>query len=365
VRVLDFTVGEPDQPTPRHILEAGKAALEAGKTKYPPASGEGELRAAVARRYREDFDFAFAPENVVATVGGKQGLAVLCQAVLDAGSEMVIPTPAWPTFGEAVRVAGGRPVFLPLSEQGGFRLTARAVARVVGPRTRVVLVNTPSNPTGAVVDPPELLAIARLARRRGFLLVYDDTYAHLVYPPRVPASLREVSEVAGDRLVVLGTASKTYCMTGWRVGWIVGPRPLVDAVTALNSHSVQGPATFAQLAAAAALNGPQDVVRLLVEEYDRRRAFIHRAIAAVPGISCLVPEGAFYLFPNAARHLTRAVPDTVALATRLLEETAVAVVPGDAFGAPGYFRLSFATSMADLEEGARRIAEAFAAGSRR
>ncbi|OFV89092.1 MAG: hypothetical protein A2V74_05535 [Acidobacteria bacterium RBG_16_70_10] len=364
VRVLDFTVGEPDQPTPRHIAEAGKAAIDAGRTKYAPAAGLPELRAAVAHRYREDFGVSFAPEDVVATIGGKQALALLYQAVLDRGSEVVIPTPAWPTFAEAARVAGGRPVFVPLRAAAGFRVTAKAIARALTPRTKVVIVNSPSNPTGAVADPAEIEKIARLARRRGFLLVYDDTYAHLVFDSGGPASLRAVREAAGDRLVVVGTASKTYCMTGWRVGWVIGPRALAEAGAALNSHSVQSPATFAQLAAVEALTGPQDVVRELAEEYRRRRAFIHPAIAGIPGVACPEPAGGFYLFPDVSRHLSREIPDTVALATRLLEDKGVAVVPGEGFGAPGYLRLSFASAMADLREGARRIADALVAPGR-
>jgi aspartate aminotransferase len=354
VRVLDFTVGEPDQPTPPHVLAAGQAALAAGRTRYAPASGLAELRAAIARRYRQDFSVAFAAEEVTVTVGGKQALALLYQAVLERGSEVVVPVPAWPTFAEAARVAGATPVFVPLSEKGRFRLTARAVARALSPRTRAVVVNSPSNPTGAVVDPRELVAIARLARRHGFWLVYDDTYARLAFRP--PPDLAGVKEAAGGNLVVVGTASKTYSMTGWRVGWVMGPRLLADACAALNSHSVQGPATFAQVAAVEALAGPQDVVVERAAEYRRRRDFVHAAMAAVPGVTCLEPEGGFYVFPDVTRCLSREVPDTVALATRLLEEEAVAVVPGEGFHAPGFFRLSFAAPFADLREGARRIA---------
>jgi aspartate aminotransferase len=363
VRVLDFTVGEPDQPTPRHVVEAGKAALDAGRTKYAPAAGLPELRAAVARRYREDFAVDFAPEDVVVTVGGKQGLALAYSAIVDRGSEVVVPIPAWPTFAEAARIAGGSPVLLPLSEKTGFRITARAVARALTSRTRAVVVNSPSNPTGAVTAPGELLAIARLARKHGFWLLYDDTYAQLVFEAGGAPELQRVKDAAGGRLVVVGTASKSYCMTGWRIGWLIGPRALVDAATALNSHSVQGPATFAQLAAAEALTAPQDAVRALAAEYRRRRDFIHSAVATLPGVSCARPEGGFYVFPDVSRCLSQEMPDTIALCTRLLEEKAVAVVPGEGFHAPGFFRLSFATAFEDLQEGARRLAE-FVTGHR-
>jgi aspartate aminotransferase len=241
------------------------------------------------------------------------------------------------------------------------------VAKAITPKTRAVVVNSPSNPTGAVIEPEELLKIARLARSHGFWILYDDTYAHLVFRPEGPPALQAVKDAAGGHLVVVGTVSKTYCMTGWRVGWVMGPRALAEACTALNSHSVQGPATFAQVAAAEALTAPQDVVREMAAEYRRRRDFIHPAIAAIPGVTCPEPEGGFYVFPDVTRCLSKEVPDTVALGTRLLEEKAVAVVPGEGFHAPGFFRLSFATAFEDLQEGARRIADFLAehAGRRR
>jgi aspartate aminotransferase len=361
VRVLDFTVGEPDQPTPAHVVAAGKAAIDAGRTKYAPASGLPELRSAVVHRYREDFDVGFAPEEVSVAVGGKQALALLYQAILDRGSEVVVPAPAWPTFAEAARVAGATPVFVTLTDRTGFRVTARAIAKALTPRTRAVVVNSPSNPTGAVIDPEELLKVARLAKKHGFWLLYDDTYAHLVFRQGGPPALQAVRDAAGANLVVVGTVSKTYCMTGWRVGWVMGPQALVEACTALNSHSVQGPATFAQLAAAEALTASQEPVRAMAAEYRRRRDFVHPAVARMPGVTCAEPEGGFYVFPDVRRCLSRELPDTVALTTRLLEEKAVAVVPGEGFHAPGYFRLSFAAAFEDLQEGVRRLGE-FLAG---
>ena len=361
VKVYDFTVGEPDQPTPRHVAEAGKAAIDSGQTKYAPAAGIPELRAAIAERYRADFGLSVAVEEVVVGVGGKQALALLYQAILDRGSEVVIPIPAWPTFAEAARVAGGVPAFVPLHVEDGYRVSASAVARKVGPKTRAVLINSPSNPTGAVIPPAELLKLARLAKQRGFWLVYDDTYAHLSFASDgQPQALQEVKDAAGGHLVVVGTASKSYCMTGWRIGWILGPKALADAATALNSHSVQGPATFAQVAAAHALKGPQDEVSRLLAEYRRRLDFIHPRISGIPGVVCPRPDGAFYLFPDVSRCLSKALPDTLALGTKLLEEKAVAVVPGEGFQAPGSFRLSFATAFEDLQEGAARIEAFFA-----
>jgi len=361
VQVYDFSVGEPDQGTPRHVAAAGVAAIEAGRTRYAPAPGLPELRAAVAARYREDFQVAFAPEEVAITVGGKQALYLAGQALLDAGDEVIVPSPCWPTFTEAVRLAGGRPVLAPTREADGFAVTARLLAKAVGPRTRAVILNSPCNPTGAVVEAEELLAIGRLARRRGFTVVYDDTYAQLVFSRPRDWGLQALRDLLGERLVILGTASKSYCMTGWRIGWVLGPRAVVDACAALASHSTQSPATFAQLGAVTALTGPQEFVGELLLEYRRRRDFVHEALLAIPGVSCVLPRGGFYAFPNLRRYLSREIPTTLELGRRLLEEKQVAVVPGEGFSAPGYLRISFARPLQDLREGVRRIAE-FLAG---
>jgi aspartate aminotransferase len=364
VRIYNFTVGEPDQPTPDAIVAAAREALEAGRTKYAPAGGLPELRAAVAARYRQDWGTSFAPEQVTVTVGAKQALAQIYTAILDRGGEVVVPTPHWPTFAEAARIAGGRPVLLPLAARDGFRLTARAVSRVLGPRTRAVLVNSPCNPTGAVVAPDELVKIARLVRRRGIFMILDDTYAHLMFRRGVAPPLDRVAAAAGDRLAVAGTMSKAYCMTGWRLGWVIGSRALAAACAALNSHSIQSPATFVQVAAARALRGSQKAVRDLAAEYRRRMGAVQPRIDALPGIVCPEPEGGFYLFPHVGDRLSEELPDTVTLSERLLEEQGVAVVPGEGFGAPGHLRLSLATSLEDLREGVRRLADFFSARER-
>ena len=354
--ILDFSVGEPDQATPAHIKEAAMAALRADRTRYTPAAGIPELRAAVALRYRQDFNVVFGPEEVAVTMGGKQALYLVCNALLDRGDEVVIPTPHWPTFSEAVRLAGGRPVVAQTREKDAFRVTARLVAKSVTTRTKAVLVNSPGNPTGAVIGDAELLAIARMAQRQKFTILYDDTYARMTFGGAEPADLQKVRDVAGDRFVVLGTASKSYCMTGWRIGWIMGPRPLIDACAALVSHSTQCPTSFAQVGAVEALTGPQRFVSDQTDEYQRRRDTLHTALNAIEGLTCVLPDGAFYLFPNVTRYLSKKIPDDVRLATAILEEARVAVVPGEAFGGPGHIRISFARPMDELTEGARRIA---------
>lgn len=361
--VLDFSVGEPDQPTPAHVKDAAAAALQMDRTRYTPAAGIPELRAAVAMRYRQDFNVTFGPEEVAITMGGKQALSLVCNALLDRGDEVVIPTPHWPTFSEAVRLAGGRPVVAQTREKDGFRVTARLVAKAITTRTRAVLVNSPGNPTGAVIEEAELLAIARMAQKQKFTLLYDDTYARMTFGGAEPMDLQKVRDAARDRFVVLGTASKSYCMTGWRIGWVLGPRPLVDACAALVSHSTQCPTSFAQVGAVEALIGPQRFVADQTAEYERRRDTLHAALTAIDGLTCVVPDGAFYLFPNVTRYLSRTMPDDVRLATAILEEARVAVVPGEAFGGPGHIRISFARPMDELAEGARRIA-AFLGGLR-
>jgi aspartate aminotransferase len=353
--VLDFSVGEPDQPTPRHIADAATAALAGGQTRYTAAAGLPALRAAVAQRYRKDFKVAFSDAEVAITTGGKHALYLVCQALLDRGDEVVIPSPHWPTFSEAVRLAGARPILVHTQEKDGFKVTARLVSKATSPRTKAVILNSPSNPTGAVIEPEDLLVIGDMAQRRKFTLLYDDTYARLSFGKDGADVLQHLRDAVGDRLVVLGTASKSYCMTGWRIGWVLGPKALIDACTALISHSTQCPATFAQAGAVEALTGPQKFVQELCVEYRRRRDFIHGEVSRLPDVSCVSPGGGFYLFPNLARYLGGGVPTTLELARRLLEEQKVAVVPGEGFAAPGYVRLSFARPMDDLREGVKRL----------
>jgi len=354
--VLDFSVGEPDQPTPQHVQDAATKAMADGRTRYTSAAGIRELRAAVALRYRKDYKVGFAESEVAITCGGKQALYLACQALLDRGDEVIIPSPHWPTFGEAVRLAGARPILVHGQEKDGFRVTARMISKATSPRTKAVILNTPNNPTGAVIDSDDLLVIGDMAQRRKFTLLYDDTYARLLYGKAEAPVLQDLKDAVGDRLVVLGTASKSYCMTGWRIGWVLGPKALVDACAALVSHSTQCPTAFAQWGAVEALTGPQRYVQDLVAEYKRRRDFVQGAIEELPRVTCVPPAGAFYAFPNLARHLGPGCPTTVDLARRLLDEQKVAVVPGEAFAAPGYVRLSFARPMDELKDGMRRIA---------
>jgi aspartate aminotransferase len=360
-RILDFSVGEPDQPTPRNVSMAAVNALGAGRTRYTSSAGIPELRAAVAQRYKKDFKVAFAEDEVAITNGGKHAFFAVCQILLDRGDEVIIPSPYWPTFSEAVRLAGARPILVQALEKEGFQITARMIGKSTSPRTKAVILNSPCNPTGAVIDPEDLLVIGDMAQRRKFTLLYDDTYGRLTYSRTDDGALQALRDSVGDRFVIVGTASKTYCMTGWRIGWVLGPKPLVDACAALSSHSTQNPTTFAQVGAVEALTGPQKGVQELLTEYKRRRDYIHPAVAAIPRVTCVEPGGGFYLFPNLGRYLSTKIPTTLELGRRLLEETGIAVVPGEGFGAPGYVRLSFARPLEELKEGVWRLKE-FLAG---
>ncbi len=355
-KILDFSVGEPDQPTPRHISMAAVNALGAGKTRYTSPAGLPELRAAVAMRYKKDFRVAFADDEVAITSGGKHALFQVAQVLFDKGDEVIIPAPYWPTFSETVRLAGARPIIVHALEKEGFQITARMISKTTSPRTKAVILNSPSNPTGAVMDAEDLLVIGDMAQRRKFTLIYDDTYARLSYGKSESTALQTLRDAVGDRLVIIGTASKSYCMTGWRIGWVLGPRPLVDACVALNSHSTQSPSTFAQIGAVEALTGPQKPVQEMLAEYRRRRDYVHPALTAIPNVSCVLPAGGFYLFPNLGRYLSSKMPTTLELARRLLETKGVAVVPGEGFGVTGHVRLSFARPLEELRQGVERIA---------
>lgn len=353
--VLDFSVGEPDQPTPQAVVEAGQAALRAGRTRYTSSAGLPELRQAVVQAYERDFAVRFEPSEVAIACGGKQALFLTAQALFGPGDEVLVPAPYWPTFPEAVRLAGAKAVIVPLDERDGFRLSPRALRGYLTPKTRALVVNTPSNPTGVTVSAEDLLDLARLARRRKLTLLYDDTYARLMLEDQGPSVLQEARRLAGARFVVLGTASKTYCMTGWRIGWVLGPAALAEACATVASHSTQAPATFAQYAAASALTGSQAEVQALVAEYRRRGALMYAGVQALPGLRCVRPQGAFYVFPDISSRLSRALPTSVALAERLLRDEGVATVPGEGFGLRAHLRLSFARPMDELQEGLQRL----------
>jgi aspartate aminotransferase len=354
--VVDFSAGEPDFPTPEHVKTAGKRAIDDNFTRYTPAPGIPELREAICRRYRSDYGIDIAPNEVLMTVGGKQALFNTALALFDGGDQVITHAPYWPTIPEQVKLMGAEPVIVPTRSEDGFRVHADAVLRAITPKTKAIILNSPGNPTGALIDEEAVAAIADEAARRGIWIVVDLCYEQLIYEA-VPHNLPKVLfDRHRDRTVLAGSASKSYAMTGWRCGWTIAPKELTSAFNTIQGQSTSNITSITQKAVLAALTGPQDTVTAMLDEYRTRRDAIHAWLTAHPGIQCVKPKGAFYLFPNISRLLS---PDGVASCTvfaqQLLEKEHVVVTPGQAFDAPGYLRISYATSMEQLKEGATRI----------
>jgi aspartate aminotransferase len=367
IDVVDFGPGEPDFPTPEHIKRAAIRAIEQNFTKYTATAGIAPLREAVCVWHAAQFGSSYAPGECIVSVGGKHAIFNAINALIEPGDEVLIPVPYWVSFPDIVKYAGGRPVFVPTEAADGFCLRAAQVEGLLGPRTRVLIVNSPNNPTGAVVPPEEFARLYEVCQRRGVWLLSDECYSHFTYGSTRPYS---VAGVAGSKphLIVVGSLSKTFSMTGWRVGYALAPQPLVDAMLKLQSQSTSNPTSISQYAALEALKGPMDSVATMLAEYARRRARILEGLRAIPGVTCTAPDGAFYVFPNVAARLgngsgtlaASGAQDTAALARLLLEREHLAVVPGEAFGAPGFLRFSYATSIERIEEGLRRLERFFA-----
>ena len=356
--VADFGPGEPDFPTPEHIKRAAVKALEENKTKYTPAAGIAPLRQAICEWHATQLGSGYSPAECVVTSGGKHAIFQTISALVNPGEEVVIPAPYWVSYPDMVKYANGKPVFLETHADDGFILRAAALEKLLTPKTRIVIADSPSNPTGAVIPPDEFERIIALCRRRDVWLLTDECYSHFTYGDARPFSAASLPD-AKDRIIVAGSFSKTFAMTGWRVGYVLGPAELAAAVIKLQSQSTSNPTSIAQYAALAAALGPMDSVGQMLAEYARRRERILAGLRTIPGISCTAPQGAFYAFPNVSAHFGPAMPDDISAAKRLLDREHVAVVPGTAFGAPGYLRFSYATSMERIEEGLRRLGRFF------
>ena len=355
VDVVDLGAGEPDFATPAHILAAAHAALDAGFTKYTANAGLLELRQAVASRCLEDYGVAYEAAEVIITAGGKQALYHSALALFGPGDEVITHAPGWPTISEQVKLAGATPVIVPLDEATGFALDPdRLLARTTS-RTRGLVLNSPVNPTGACLGDDDARRLAVAAARHGWWVVLDLCYDRLVFD--VPHQLvRILSETIRDRLVLCGSTSKTYAMTGWRCGWMVAPQAVVEAAGALQSHQTSNVNAIAQKAAIAALTGPQECVRVMRDAYRQRRDALMGWLTDEPRLRAARPQGAFYLFPDVAAFLTPArYPTSAAFAEQLLRDEHVVVTAGEAFGAPGFLRLSYAASFDRLREGATRL----------
>jgi len=364
--VVNFGAGEPDFPTPAHIVEAAvEACRDPRNHRYSPAPGLPELREAVAAKTARDSGYVVTPAQVVITNGGKQAVYEVFAALLDPGDEVIVPAPYWVTYPEAIALAGGVAVPVSTTMESGFQVTVEQLDAACTPRTKVLLFVSPSNPTGAVYDRASMEAIGRWADERGLWVVTDEIYEHLVYGDARFHSMPVVVPSLADRTVIVHGVAKTYAMTGWRVGWMVGPPDVAKAVGNLQSHLTSNVANVSQRAALAALTGDQASVAVMREAFDRRRRRIVELLRSVPGAEVAEPLGAFYAFPSFEAALGRSIrgrtaADTLELAEIVLDEAKVAFVPGEAFGASGYARLAYALGDDALEEGVTRIAKLLA-----
>ena len=359
--VVVFGAGEPDFPTPDHVVEAAaRACADPRNHHYTPTGGLPELRAAIAEKTKRDSGYDVRPSQVLVTNGGKQAIFEALATLLDPGDEVLLPAPYWTTYPEPIAYAGGRTVVVPSNATSGYKVSVDQLEAATTERTRALVFVSPSNPTGAVHSPEQVEAIGRWALERGLRVLAEELSEHLTYDGREAPSLPVLVPEQADRCIVVNGVAKTYAMTGWRVGWVVGPDELVAAATRLQSHLTSNVANVSQRAALAALEGGLDDFVRMRDAFDRRRRVLHAGLASIPGVECPLPEGAFYAFPSFEDLLGRTiagrpVTTTLELAALLLEEARVAVVPGEAFGAPGHARLSFAVADGALAEGVTRL----------
>jgi aspartate aminotransferase len=359
VHVVDLGAGEPDFPSPSVAVEAARRALAEGFTRYTPGSGLPALREALAGSYRQRYSAPWQAAESIITVGGKVALFQLALALFEEGQEVVLPSPCWASFPEQIRFAGARPVMVPTSGEDGFRIHAGAILDAVTDRTRAILLNSPSNPTGGIVEATDLREIVTFAAERGLVVISDETYERFVYDG-THASAAVLAAEFPETVALVGSFSKTYAMTGWRIGFLLGPLGLVKAVENIQSHATSNPTSFAMVGALEALRRAEPEVELMVAEYRSRREMIVPLLNGIPGFRCQPPDGAFYAFPDVSACFGPGREDSLAFSEFLLEKAGVAVVPGIALGAPDHVRISFACSRATLTEGLERIAAALA-----
>ncbi len=354
IDVVDFGAGEPHFPTPQHIKDAAIAAIQNNFSKYTAVGGTTELRDAIIHRHAADFGSSYRREESIASVGGKHGLFNAIQVLVDHGDEVILPVPYWVSFKDIVRYAGGTCVLLETDEEQGFRITAEMVANLVTSRTKLIILNSPSNPSGAVMTPEDLSEVMKLASERGIWVISDECYVYLNYTGRQfsVGSLPEYRE----RMVIVGSLSKTYAMTGWRLGYVLAPAQVVSAMQKLQSQSTSNPTSIVQKAAVEALKGPQQCVEDMRLEYIKLRDHVVKGLRSIPGVKCTLPEGAFYVYPNVSAFFGRGGVNSAAdLAGKLLREAHVATVPGEGFGTRDHIRISYATSIGELDRGLERV----------
>jgi aspartate aminotransferase len=353
VDVVDFGAGEPDFPTPENVKAAGVAAIEANFTKYTATGGTPELKAAICERHHDDYGTNYSPAECMVTVGGKHAIFNLTQAILNPGDEVLIPVPYWVTYKDVVNYAGARCVFVETDEASGFTFDADTIEPYITANTKLLIINSPSNPSGGVLSRDEFERIHRLASDRGIWLLTDECYCRFLYEGE-PFSIASVPD-AKENVLVAGSLSKTYAMTGWRIGFALAPKPVISAMMKLQSHCTSNPTSVSQKAAIEALRGPQGSVDIMLAEYRKRRDFVLQRLRAMPGVTIAEPKGAFYAYPNISTAFGRGISSAMNFAERLLAEAHVAVVPGEAFGTGEHVRISYATSTHELARGLDRI----------
>ena len=366
IDVVGFGAGEPDFDTPDNIKEAAIKAIKAGFTKYTPAGGTEELKKAVCQKFQKDNNLDYAPPEILISCGAKHSLYNICQALFEEGDEVLIPSPYWVSYPDMVMLAGGTPVIIKTTEKTGFRMTAQDLEKAITPKTKALILNSPSNPTGASYSKEDLTAIARVVLKKGITVISDEIYEKLIYDGFQFSSIASCDPALKPQTLVVNGVSKSYSMTGWRIGYAAGPKDVISAMTNIQSQSTSNPTSIAQKASLEALNGPQDFIPMMVKEFDRRRTYMVDRLNAMPGVSCFKPSGAFYAFPNVSGVYGRkagslTIADSSTFTQYLLESVNVAVVPGVAFGADENIRLSYATSFANIEKGLDRIQKAIEA----
>ena len=349
--VVGFGAGEPDFDTPQHIKDAAIKALNEGFTKYTPSSGIPELRQAIADKFKRENGLTYKPSQVIVSSGGKHSCYNVILATCEEGDEVIIPSPYWLSYPEMVKLAGATPVILQTSDQTEFKVTPAQLKAAITPRTRLFVLNSPSNPTGSVYTPDEIKALGDICVEKGVLIMSDEIYEHLLYDGAVHKSVASFSPAHHDHTIIVHGFAKAWSMTGWRLGFLAAPEPIAKAIDAIQSHSTSNPTSFAQKGAVAALTGPQDHLKGWLVEYSKRRTYAWQKLNSIPGISCVNSKGAFYLFPN----ISKAGLKSADFCARLLESEKVAAVPGIAFGADDYLRISYATSLANIEKGLDRL----------
>jgi aspartate/methionine/tyrosine aminotransferase len=363
IDVIDLSVGEPDFPTPENVKAAGIKAIEQNFTKYTENDGIPELRKAVCKRLKEDYDLEYKPNEVLISTGAKSALFHLIQAMVNEGDEVIIPAPYWVTYPECVNLAKGKPVIVQTREENGFLLTPEELRAVISPSTRALVLNNPSNPTGAAYTKEQLQALAETIRKEEIYIMADEIYSRLVYDGFQFVSFAALGEDIKKKTIIINGVSKSYSMTGWRIGYAAGPSEIISAMSRIQSHTTSNACSISQKASLEALAGPQYEVNRMAADFQRRRNYVLMRLQQIPAISCFKPQGAFYVFPNVSSYYGKEaggiqIRNSYGLAYYLLKEARVAIVPGDAFGADDYIRISYATSMENLEKGLDRIAEA-------